>query len=293
MQVGFFAIGLASTADPEALASAARAADDAGFHSIWAPEHVVLFDEYASKYPYAKDGRIPVSSKTPFLDPFLALTYAAAVTRRIRLATGICLLPERNPVVTAKEVATLDVLSGGRFELGIGIGWLEEEFVAVGVPFERRAARTREYVRAMKTLWADEEAEFRGEFVSFPKARSYPKPVQRPHPPILFGGESEPALRRVGEIGDGWFGNGVSADDARGKIERIRRYAQSAGRERARIHMSVSPGVGRPVARDDLARYRDAGVDQIVVSPTSREASSVEDGVRRLADDIVTAATKL
>jgi probable F420-dependent oxidoreductase len=292
MQIGFFAIGLAATAEPEAIATTARAADECGFHSLWAPEHVVLFDEYASKYPYAKDGRIPVSSKTPFLDPFLALTYAAAATRRIRLATGICLLPERNAVVTAKEVASLDVLSGGRFELGVGIGWLEEEFVAVGVPFERRAARTREYIRAMKTLWAEEEAEFRGEFLSFPKARCYPKPVQKPHPPILFGGESEPALRRVGEIGDGWFGNGVTPEEARDKIGRIRRYAQAAGRERARIHISVSPSVGRPVSRDELARYRDAGVDQLVTG-ASRDARSLEDGVRRLADEIVVAAAKL
>jgi probable F420-dependent oxidoreductase len=293
MQIGYFAVGIAATSDPEMIATAAGTAEECGFHSVWAPEHVVLFDQYASKYPYARDGRIPVSSKTPFLDPFLALAYAAAATRRVRLATGICLLPERNPVVTAKEVATLDVLSRGRFELGVGIGWLAEEFAAVGVPWERRAARTREYLRAMQVLWSDDETEFRGEFVSFPQARSYPKPVQKPHPPILFGGESEPALRRAGEVGDGWFGVNVTVEDARRNVERIRAHARAAGRGKARLHFSVSPGLGLAIGRDDLARYRDAGVDQVVLSVVARTGQSVEDGIRRLADEAVVPASKL
>src|SRR5687767_1604016 len=225
MKIGFFAVGIGPTAEPELVTVTARTAEESGFHSRWAPEHVVLFEQYESKYPYSQDGRMPVSSTTKFLDPFLALTYAAAHTRTIRLGTGVCLLPERNPVVTAKEVASLDVLSGGRFDFGVGIGWLEEEFAGVGVPWERRADRTREYLAAMKTLWADEESGYQGEFVTLPKARMHPKPVQKPHPPIVFGGESAPALRRVGEIGDGWFGFNVKADDAPSRVERIRGYA--------------------------------------------------------------------
>ena len=150
MQIGFFAIGIGPSADPELLALAARAVEQCAFHSLWTGEHVVLVSQYAAKYPYAQDGRMPLpTTKVDFLDPFATLTFAAAHTKTVRLGTGICLVPEHNPVVLAKQVASLDKLSGGRFDFGVGIGWLAEEFAAVGVPWERRAERTREYLEAI------------------------------------------------------------------------------------------------------------------------------------------------
>lgn len=232
LEIGFFAVGIGPSADPDCLALTARAVEQGGFHSLWTGEHVVLVSQYASKYPYSQDGRMPLpTTKVDFLDPFATVTFAAAHTQTVRLGTGICLVPEHNPVVLAKQVASLDKLSGGRLDFGVGIGWLAEEFAAVGVPWERRADRTREYLKAMKLLWTEEEPQFQGEFCSFPKVCSYPKPVQKPYPPIIFGGKSVPALRRVGEVGDGWFGVNVTPDDAKTKIERRRQYAQAAGRD--------------------------------------------------------------
>ena len=232
MHIGYMAIGVGLLADGETIGMTAQRAEQAGFHSIWAPEHIVLLDQYSSKYPYSPDGKIAASPTMQFdiLDPFSTLTFAAAQTTKLRVGTGICLVPERNPLTTAKEVATLDKLSGGRFEFGVGIGWLEEEFSALGVPWARRNARTREYLDVMKRLWTEEETAFEGEFCSFPSVRSYPKPAQTPYPPIIFGGEGDPALRRVGEVGNGWFGMNVSVADAKPKIDKIKDYAKAVDR---------------------------------------------------------------
>ena len=176
MDVGLFAIGIGRAADPDIIAQIARKADDIGFASLWAPEHTVLFDDadYTSRYPYNDTGRIMVG-RGDLLDPFAALTFAAAHTSRIKLGTGICLVPHRNPLITAKMVASLDRLSKGRFLFGVGIGWLKEEFRALGVPPERRAQRTCEYLDAMKAVWTQEAPAYRGEFCHFPPV-IYPTP---------------------------------------------------------------------------------------------------------------------
>jgi probable F420-dependent oxidoreductase len=294
MQIGFFAVGIGPSADPELLAQAARAVDQCGFHSLWTGEHVVLVSQYASKYPYSGDGKMPLPSyKVDFLDPFATLTFAAANSKKVRLGTGICLVPEHNPVVLAKQVASLDKLSGGRFDFGVGIGWLEEEFAAVGVPWERRADRTREYLKAMKLLWTEDEPEFKGEFMSFPKVNSYPKPIQKPYPPIVFGGESGPALKRVGEVGDGWFGVNVNPDQTKTMIERMQQYAKAAGRDSGKLHFSVSAGIGAPVTLDDVKRYRDAGVHQMIVGSIPRDPKTAQAEIEKLAEKIVVPAAKL
>jgi probable F420-dependent oxidoreductase len=293
MQIGFFAIGIGPAADPELIATTARAVEQAGFHSLWAPEHVVLISQYSSKYPYSVDGKLPAPASVDILDPFTALTFAAAHTKTVRLGTGICLVPERNPVVTAKEVASLDRLSGGRFDFGVGVGWLEEEFTAVGVPWERRAQRTREYLKAMQLLWTEEEPEFKGEFCSFPKVLCNPKPVQKPHPPSIFGGESAPALRRVGEVGNGWFGVNVTPDDTKTKIARIKEYARAAGRNPDALSFTVSPGIGMSVELDAIKRYRDAGVDQVVLGSIAADSKSAKAEIDNIATKIVTPAVKL
>lgn len=294
MQIGYFAIGIGPSADPEVIAVTARTVEQSGFHSLWAPEHVVLVGQYASKYPYAKDGKLPMpNTKIDFLDPFAALNYAAAHTKTVRLGTGICLVPEHNPVVLAKVVASLDTLSRGRFDFGVGIGWLEEEFAAVNVPWERRADRTREYLKAMKLLWTEEEPDFSGEFYQFPKVHMFPKPVQKPYPPIIFGGESAPALRRAGEIGDGWFGVNVTVEDAKNKIERVKQYARAAGRDPGKLHFSVSPGIGASVEFDEIKRYRDAGAHQVILGSIPRDVQTAKAEVERLAEKIVVPAAKL
>jgi probable F420-dependent oxidoreductase len=293
MKIGYFAVGIGIGAEPENMTVTAQTADQAGFHSLWAPEHVVLINQYASRYPYSQDGRLPMSTQIDILDPFTALTFAAATTTNIRLGTGICLVPERNPVVTAKEVASLDKLSGGRFDFGVGVGWLAEEFDAVGVPWPRRAQRTREYLQAMKLLWTEDEPEFSGEFCSFPKSVMLPKPVQKPHPPIIFGGESTPALKRVGEVGDGWFGVNVSFEAAQEKIPRMKAYATAAGRDPEALSFAVSPGLGSAVDMDQIKRYRDLGVDQVIVGGFADDPSKIRGEIEKLAEKLVVPSASL
>ena len=193
MEVGVFVPLGEGNATAEVCRAVGREVEDRGFESIWVPEHVVLFDEHESVYPYSADGRLPGGPETGMLEPLTALTYLAAVTDRVRLGTGICLVPQRNPVYTAKQVTDLDNLSGGRVEFGIGIGWLREEFEALNVPFARRGARTDEYLAVMRSLWTEDVSAFAGEHYDLPACRMYPKPVQAPHPPILVGGESPAA----------------------------------------------------------------------------------------------------
>jgi probable F420-dependent oxidoreductase len=272
MKIGFFAVGIGDSSRPEMITAIATNAERLGFATVWAPEHVVLLEKFASRYPYSGDGRLPVPTTTPLLDPFVALTYAAAHTSRIRLATGICILPERNPLVLAKVAASLDYLSNGRFALGIGIGWLEEEFKAIGVPWERRTKRTREYVEAMRNLWGDERSSYQGEFVSFENARSYPKPAQGRKLPILVGGQTEPALKRAAAYGDGWCGFNLTPEDTAQKIKHLRELRKAAGRASENFEFSMSPTAASTPA--DLERYRDAGVDELYLSPALQKPPS-------------------
>lgn len=260
-------IGIATPAGPHTppdfLAEVGRVAESRGFHSLWVPEHVLFFREHASRYPYSEDGRIP-GDPIGAIDPFLALGWLAAHTERIRLGTGICLVPQRPPVYTAKQVADLDFLSGGRLDFGVGIGWLREEFEALGVPWEQRAARTRECLALMKSLWCDEVSSFQGDFYTLPDCLQNPKPIQRPHPPIHFGGESDAALRRAAEIGQGWYGFQLDPETARERILRLGELLAEAGRESSDLHVSVA-APSRRVSKRDAQRYAEAGVDQLIL----------------------------
>ena len=227
-------------------------------------EHVVLFDEYDSAYPYDPSGRFPAGGDAGMVEPFTALTYLAAVTERIRLGTGICLVPQRNPVYTAKAVTDLDALSGGRVDFGVGVGWLREEFEALGMPFDRRGQRADEYLAAMRSLWCDEVSEYHGELYDLRPCRMYPKPVQRPHPRIHVGGESDAALRRVARLGQGWFTFGRLPEDLPPALERLDAALAAEGRTRADITLSVSPYM-HPVTPESVGRYAELGVDRLVV----------------------------
>jgi probable F420-dependent oxidoreductase len=292
MQVGYFAVGIGPTVDPKRIRTISTTAERVGFATIWAPEHVVLLEQYASKYPYSS-GQFPAPVDTPIADPFTTLAYAAAYTSRIRLGTGICLVPEHNPLVLAKTAATLDRLSGGRFILGAGVGWLAEEFQALGISFDRRAQRTREYIDVMRKLWTEPRSSHQGEFVNFSNVLSYPKPVGN-GVPVWFGGESGPALRRVAQYGDGWLGFNLLPDQAAEKIRRIEELLRTNGRKRSEVRLAVSPYTN-PIKTDDLKRYRDAGVEEIALIGSGRATTEPEVVARleQMAREFVEPAAKL
>jgi probable F420-dependent oxidoreductase len=265
MRFGIVFANTMSWANGPGAVGAARAAEAAGFESFWTVEHVVYPDDYASTYPYSPDGKMPAIPSTPIPDPLIWLAYVASTTTSLRLATGILILPQRNPVVLAKELATLDHLSGGRVELGIGVGWLREEFDALGVPWERRGARTDEYVAAMRALWAGDGASFDGEFASFSRVSSNPKPAQGTIP-IVVGGHSRAAAERAGRLGDGFVpGKGSPAELAE-MIDIVRQTAAAHDREPSAIEITAgSPGIfgDDPIgAAQELASL---GVSRIMV----------------------------
>lgn len=281
MDIGVFVPLSSLNATPELVAAVGTETDERGFESVWVAEHVVLFDRYASRYPYASDGRFPATGDTGLLEPFVALAYLAAVSRRIRLGTGICLVPQRNPVYTAKQVADVDVLSGGRVEFGVGIGWLAEEFRALGVPFADRARRTVEHLEVMRTLWCDDLSEHHGDLYDLPACRMYPKPVQKPHPPIHFGGESDAALGRVARMGQGWYGFNLTPDAVPERLGRLRELCAEQGRDPAEITVSVCPYL-HPLDRAAADAYEEAGVDRLIALVLAADT----DGLRRRLDDL-------
>jgi probable F420-dependent oxidoreductase len=278
VRVGLHALGIGAGARPEIIRAVAVAAEASGFATLWAGEHVVLVDSPASRYPYSADGQIAVPADADWLDPLLALSYAAAVTSRIGLATGV-LLPEHNPVITAKSAATLDVLSGGRLTLGVGIGWSAEEFAAVGVPFARRGPRTADYVAAIRTLWMNDVASFRGEFTQFDSVRVNPKPVRDRRIPIVVGGNSDAALARVAAFGDGWYGFNLRAASVAERIGALTAQCRQHGRTVDELTLAVALSDGSPTLMPELAK---AGVTELVVvsaPPTepAQAATWVED----------------
>jgi probable F420-dependent oxidoreductase len=263
MRIGLHALGIGSGAQRAVIDAVATTAEQRGFSTLWAGEHVVMVDRSSSQYPYAADGQIAVPATADWLDPLICLSFAAAATSTIRIATGVLLLPEHNPVVVAKKAATLDVLCGGRFVLGVGVGWSSEEFAALGVPFARRAARTKEYVAAMRTIWHEDVASFEGGFVRFESIRVNPKPVGRNGIPIVLGGNSDAALRRAARWGDGWYGfNLESAAEVAERVDYLRGCCDEAGRDMADLHLAVALRDPHP---DDVPRLADAGIDELVI----------------------------
>lgn len=241
-----------------------RRAEAAGFESLWGGEHVILPSTIESRYPYTADGKIPATPDTPIPDPLIWLAFAAAAAPTMRLGTCILIVPQRNPLVLAKELATLDQLSGGRVELGLGVGWLREEFDALGVPWERRGARNDEYVAAMRALWSGPEVEFHGEFVDFPPVTCSPRPVQSSIP-ILVGGDTDAAIDRAVRLADGYFPGEGDADRLGALIARVREAAERAGRDPDSIEINAMFGfhMGEPEA--GVERLTELGVGRIMV----------------------------
>lgn len=245
----------------ETIAATARRAEELGYDSLWTGDHVLPVIDHQPRYGNAPDGRFP--TETPWHDPMLTLTYAAAVTTRIKIAPGVLVVPLRNPFMTAKAVASLDILSNGRFIFGIGIGWYEEEFAAIGASFKDRALRTREYIELMKALWTQDRPTYEGKTVSVKGVTFYPKPIQKPHPPIVVGGDSELAMKRTVRYGDGWYGIARSLDHARKLISNLKDAQRAAGRTRP-IEITLSLRPGHTQTLDEMKQLAEMGVDRAI-----------------------------
>ena len=262
----------------------ARKAEELGFESFWCAEHPFIPVQSQSRFPGSEDGVIP-ETYSHFIDPFVALARASGTTSRIKLGTGIVLVPERHPLLLAKEISTLDLFSGGRFLFGIGAGWLREETQIMGGDFDHRWSQTRESILAMKELWTKGEAEFHGKYYDFPPVRSYPKPVQKPHPPVLLGGGAKNVLQRIVAWGDGWLPNRITPDQLRESRATLDRLAKEAGRDPSAITISVH---GQPADRDLIKRLHDAGATRVIVRPaTSKTEAEMVGELTRTAEAVL------
>ena len=266
-----------------------KLAEAAGFDSVVTVDHVVFPHSYTSIYPYAPGGRLPGGPGGSLPDPLIWMAAMVAVTTKLRFMTGVIILPLRNPLVLAKQVATLDAMSGGRVELGIGVGWLKEEFEAVGVPFEKRGKRSDEYIAAMRTLWAEDGVSFSGEFVNFHEVSSNPKPVHR-KVPIVIGGHSEAAAKRAGRLGDGFFPPIGSQLDTVPLFDVVRRTAQAAGRDPKSVEiMAGCPYLLPGSTKDPRAAIEERakqGVSRLIL-PVWRFQPDLEGGLGQFGEKII------
>ena len=241
----------------------ASTAETLGFDSIWYAEHPILPVDTTSPWPGSSDGKIPWTY-AHFADPYIALAQASGATSKIKLATGITLIPERNPLVLAKAVSTLDLFSEGRFMLGIGTGWLKEETEIMGGDFPHRWTQAKESLLALKELWTKEEAEFHGKYYDFPPVKMYPKPLQKPHPPILIGGMAKRVFNRIVEVGDGWLPNRVTPEEVQNGKSKIRSLCAESGRNPDDISITI---YGQSPDKQLITDFINAGADRVVVSP--------------------------
>ncbi len=280
MHWGIMFANTAAAANAEGAVALAQSAEECGVESLWTVEHVVVPVGYESAYPYSADGKMPGNREDfPIPDPLMWLAFVASATKRIRLATGVLILPQRNPVVLAKEVATLDHLSGGRVMLGIGVGWLEEEFDAIGVPFHERGARTDEAVATMRALWSTgDAASFEGKYTQFPPLFSRPTPTNG-SVPIIVGGHTSFAAKRAGRLGNGFFPGKGSVEELSDLFALARAAAVEAGRDPSAIEFTT----GAPTNPEDGKRLVDLGVTRFMIPPMGAER------LRRFADTTMAA----
>lgn len=264
MKVGLFAPLRSPVCTPELLHDLGKGAEAVGLHSLWMGEHIVMFREYESKYPGSEDGVFRFPEKSGLLDMTAALGFLAACTTSLRLGTGIRILPQGNPVYTAKEYATLDFISGGRIDLGVGVGWSWEEFEACGVPWPSRGARCDEYIEIMNTLWKDELSSYDGKFYQLRECIMYPKPVQTPSLPITVGGHSDGALRRAAKYGTGWYGINLDPTESKAMVDKLSGYLREEGRPAGDLRIVVGTTL-LSIEPSAVAEYHAAGVDEILV----------------------------
>ena len=281
MKFGLFAVNMYACSYPETAIQIAQLAEAAGFESLWAGEHVVLPDPQAPPSPMAPHDRI--------LDPVIALTYLAAHTSQVRLGTGIIILPQRNPLVLAKELASLDELSGGRLICGIGVGYLEPEFRALGIPFTDRGVRTDDYLAAMRAIWTQPNPAYHGRFVSFEGVQAHPQRAI----PIVVGGESPPAYRRAVESATGWYGFNLDLTWTARALADIDEAMQHSARPQELGDLEISVTPTEPLTLDDVKRFADLGVHRLIVMPLHRmplhrrDSSAIKDYVTKIGDTFI------
>lgn len=286
MNLGMWFANIGPWAAPENALKLVRAAESSGYESLWTVDHPLYIGDYESKYPYSPSGRMMVPEDVPIVDSFPFLGWVAAHSATLKLGTGVLVFPHRNPVITAKQASSLDALSGGRLLLGVGIGWLREEFEAIGVSFSDRAARLEEGIATMRALWTQEVSQFEGEFHSFERAYMYPKPARPGGVPVVIGGSSLAAVRRAGRLGDGWFGVAGADVPLDRLIAELQASAEGAERDPDEIEISwgVAPSDDGSLAmtRDDVQRFQELGVDRLILPPASPEPDQIAEATEEL-----------
>jgi probable F420-dependent oxidoreductase len=285
MKFGLMFINSGPFSNPDLLAHLAVTAENCGFESLWTVEHVVIPKGYQTPYPYSKDGKIPGGEDIAIPDPLLPLSFVAALTKTVKLATGVMILPQRHPLYVAKEMATLDLLSGGRTILGIGSGWLKEEFDALGLDFHTRGARTDEAIKAMRSLWRENPSSFHGKHFDFGPVISYPKPAQAAGVPIHIGGHSPAAARRAGRLGDGFFPALSDAAKLKELLALMRTEAAKAGRDAATIELSCI-GSAKP---DAIKPLQEVGIQRVILAPPGFDKEALSRGLEKLGNEVIAA----
>lgn len=282
MKLGLIPVNIGVT-DTRQMIALAQLAETVGFESVWTFEHVIVPMDYDSKYPYNESGKMGVAAETPFIDPLIALTAIAAATESIRLGTGVNILSQVNPLLLAKQTASLDQISNGRFMLGVGIGWLKEEFEAMGVPFERRGARFDDYVAAMRKVWSGDVVEHESEFLSWHNFKSYPLPRQNPMP-VVIGGNKGKIYDRIAQLGDGWFVPGANPSELRDQLAELAAACERHGRDVSEIEITCMwPAQGGLATLEAL---REAGVHRAVV-PLMALGEDPEAAIRRIGEEVI------
>ena len=267
--------------------------EEAGVESVWTVEHPVMAEDYEPLYSYSEDGRPPILPDTEMCDPLEWLAFAAGMTEKVNLGTGVLLLPLHAPIILAKRVATLDALSGGRVRLGVGIGWQREEYLSVGIPYEERGRRLDDGIPALRALWTESPATYHGKFYDFTRVHSDPKPAQSVGVPILIGGSTDVAARRAGRLGDGFFPHAISPEEFAKRIETMHSAAKEAGRDPAKIELTFSASSWKFGASLDLGimkAYADLGVSRLICvahEAMSTEIKDIERFVKKCRDDII------
>jgi len=284
MKIGLVPVNV-GVGSVEKMVELGLAAERLGFESVWTFEHVIVPVDYRSKYPYSMDGKMGATPETNFVDPLIALAAIAAVTKKVRLGTGVNILPQSNPLYLAKQAASLDFVSQGRFMLGIGIGWLAEEFAALGVPFERRGTRFNEYVEAMRQVWSGDVVEHRGEFLQWSGFKSHPTPLQKPLP-LVIGGHKGRAYQRVARYGNGWFAPSATIDQISAMLKDLDRVCAEEGRDRSTIEISTM-WIPAMEAVDVVKKYEDIGVSRLILPLQFLGAGDPVQSLEKLAGEVL------
>jgi probable F420-dependent oxidoreductase len=287
MRFGVHLVAAGKVVEGEKIARLARRAEELGYDSVWVSDHIIFPTVLRSPYPYSPDGKLPLDPTLPLLEPFTVLSYAAAVTKTVKLGTSVAIVPYRDPLVTAKIVSSLDVLSGGRFIFGVGVGWLEEEFRVLRQNIKDRAAQTQEALLAMKACWTQEDPEFHGKFFDFSGIKFAPKPVQKPYPPIWFGGNSLPALKRAVELGDGWHSVWMTPEEVAATAKTLRELCAKVGKNFAEFPLTINVNHKVPLTVENVKKYEEAGISMMFIPRYfGVDADEIVKGMEQFAKDV-------